>query len=177
MTKPAESFGDPEINAMAVLASALDPLTEGARLRVLAWARGRYAPQAVANTVSVGRIDQHAPAEIVYSQRRPQDFATLGDLIAQTGADSDDQRALAAAIFIGQKKGDETFTAAEVNSELKHVGHPVQNITRVLQVLIDQRPALAVQLRKSGTTRQARKTYKVTEAGLRTLQRLLGGAD
>jgi hypothetical protein len=89
--------------------------------------------------------------------------------------DSDDRRALLAAAFISHGSESGTFTGAQVNGALKHLGHRVDNITRVLDALIAQRPAMVVQLRKSGASRQARKLYKVTDAGLQEVQRLIAG--
>jgi DNA-binding PadR family transcriptional regulator len=38
---------------------------------------------------------------------------------------------------------------------------------------MDEKPQLVVQLKKSGSTQQARKQYKVTEAGKAAVQRML----
>lgn len=163
--------GDPEIDAMAVLTSALDPLTEEARARVLSWARSRYGGAAASTTTPVVRVDEAGSHRLALDS-----FPTLGELMGACSPDSDDRRALLAAAFISHGSEGGTFTGAQVNGALKHLGHRVDNITRVLDALIAQRPAMVVQLRKSGASRQARKLYKVTDAGLQEVQRLIAGA-
>lgn len=163
---------DPEIAAMAALAESLDGLDEQVRARVLTWARSRYMTAAVASaspaTASTPRGGGSTPLE---------SFQSLGELMAACSVDTDDGRVLVAAAYISPRVEGGALAAAQVNAELKHLGHPMDNITRVFDALIAQRPALVVQLRKSGTTRQARKLYKVTEAGMQRVQRMLGGED
>jgi hypothetical protein len=60
---------------------------------------------------------------------------------------------------------EQDFEAQRVNTLLKHLGLGVGNITRSLESLKSRKPQHVVQLRKSGTARQARKRYKVTAAG------------
>jgi len=162
---------DPEITAMGTLASALDGLSEEARARVLSWARSRYGSAAGAAAPSAARV-----GEAGRHRSALDSFATLGELMGASSPESDDRRALLAAAFISHRAEGGTFTGAQVNGALKHLGHGVDNVTRVLDALIAQRPALVVQLRKSGASRQARKLYKVTEAGLQEAQRLIIGA-
>jgi hypothetical protein len=42
--------------------------------------------------------------------------------------------------------------------------------------LKSQKPALVVQLKKSGSTKQARKKYKLTTAGKKAVEQLIGQA-
>jgi hypothetical protein len=53
----------------------------------------------------------------------------------------------------------------------------VANVTRACSVLIQQRPALMLQVKKSGSTKQARKQYRLTAAGLQRAREMLGGHD
>ena len=48
------------------------------------------------------------------------------------------------------------------------------NITSALDDLIEVRPQLVIQLAKAGTSKQARKRYKVTVAGAKKVQELSG---
>ena len=68
-----------------------------------------------------------------------------------------------------------SFDATRANRELKHLGHNVANVTVALTYLMQQKPALVLQLRKSGSTKQARKTYKVTTAGISAIKDRLNG--
>ncbi|MCK6455798.1 MAG: hypothetical protein L6Q92_04635 [Phycisphaerae bacterium] len=102
-----------------------------------------------------------------------QEFSTVGDLMAAVHAETAAERALVVATFLQYRTGKGALTGFEVNSELKHLGHAVGNITDTLTALQTAKPALVIQVRKSGTTRQARKQYKVTDAGYRRVIQLL----
>ncbi len=102
-----------------------------------------------------------------------QGFSTVGDLVAAVHAKTAAERALVVATFLQYRNGKTALTGFEVNSELKHLGHAVGNITDTLESLKTAKPALLIQVRKSGTTRQARKQYKVTDAGYRRVMQLL----
>jgi DNA-binding PadR family transcriptional regulator len=45
-----------------------------------------------------------------------------------------------------------------------------------LGTLIKQKPSFVLQLRKSGNTKQARKSYKLTEAGIRAVRNMISGS-
>lgn len=62
--------------------------------------------------------------------------------------------------------GQPDFGAQEVNTHLKHLGFHVKNITDAFTTAMSRRPALVIQMQKSGNSRQARKTYKLTHAGI-----------
>ena len=84
---------------------------------------------------------------------------------------------LAAAAFSATRQGTNEFASGNVNADLKHIGFRVANITRTIDRLMGQRPSLVVQVRKSGSSRQARKLYKITEAGLAEIERMKKGED
>ena len=67
-----------------------------------------------------------------------------------------------------------SVTGQQVNKELKNLGHGANNITRVFDGLIATSPQQVIRTRKSGTTKQARKSYKVTKAGIARVNELLG---
>lgn len=102
-----------------------------------------------------------------------QAFATVADLMAQIHARTPAERALVVATFQQYRTGKSEVTGFEVNSELKNLGHAVGNITDTIEALQSAKPALMIQVRKGGTTRQARKQYKVTDAGYRRVLQLL----
>jgi DNA-binding PadR family transcriptional regulator len=60
-----------------------------------------------------------------------------------------------------------------LNKELKNLGHGVSNITSALDTLMSRKPALVIQTKKSGTSKQARKKYKLTLEGLRAVERMV----
>jgi len=58
---------------------------------------------------------------------------------------------------------------------LRHLGYAAGNITSALAQLIGGKPQLAIQTHKSGSSKQARKRYRLTNEGLRAVERLLEG--
>jgi len=59
------------------------------------------------------------------------------------------------------------------NASLKDLGHGLSNVTVALDGLKDEKPALILQLKKSGTSKQARKTYKLTVEGAKRVRQML----
>lgn len=47
------------------------------------------------------------------------------------------------------------------------------NITDSLDALKEEKPALILQLKKSGISKQARKTYKLTQEGAKRIRQLI----
>jgi hypothetical protein len=84
-------------------------------------------------------------------------------------------RVLVAGAWVQERGGQKDFDAAPINVELKNLGHPVANITSTFNRMMERRPAWALQVRKSGSARQARKKYRVTSAGLKEVRRMLSG--
>jgi DNA-binding PadR family transcriptional regulator len=97
----------------------------------------------------------------------------VGDFYARSTATTEQERALIVAYWVQEIRGDGEFDAQSVNSELKHLGHGVSNITRALDDLKARKPQLVIQTQKSGKSKQARKVYKVTAAGKTEVMRLL----
>lgn len=152
---------NPEIEAMSAVSKALTGLGEDARGRVLRWAVDHYQ-------VSVGVIRVAASTETgsgSLTSAVGEQSTDLAELFAAADPQSDADKALVGGYWTQFVQGDSDFDAQSVNTQLKHLGHGVGNITRALDSLKDRRPQLVIQLRKSGTTKQARKKYRVTTAG------------
>lgn len=162
---------DNEIQAMGTIAGIIEGLKEDQRGRVIRYIVERFnisgtSKGARASTASAqSEDDASAPAEF-------EDFASLVDATHPT---TDATRALVAGYWLQVCKRAASFDAQSANTELKHLGHASSNITTALGALISQKPALVLQLRKSGTTKQARKLYKVTEAGIRKVKQMMAG--
>jgi len=165
-----------EIEAMKAVASALDGLGEGAIDRVLRWALEHYEvpfgsvgrKRLVANAVATD--DQH-PAST------SGEFETAAELMAAAGPKTDAEKVLVVGYWFQVVQNQSDLEAQSINTELKHQGYGVKNITSAFGVLINQKPQLAIQLRKSGTSKQARKKYKLTTAGVQKIDRMLQGTD
>jgi DNA-binding MarR family transcriptional regulator len=70
-------------------------------------------------------------------------------------------------------QGNDGFDSYTANSALKQMGYTLSNITRALDILQAQDPKLVMQVRKTGSSRQARKVYKLTHAGLKRVAEML----
>lgn len=153
---------DPELAAMGRVAEALAELEPAARLRVLRWAVDRYAENGSGVlAVPHGFEDERAA---------PRDIA---ELFANANVKTDADRALLAGYWFQHHLEAREWTGFQVNSELRQMGVGVANITHVLTRLIRQSPALVQQLSKSGRSKQARRQYRLTTAGLEAARELL----
>ena len=81
------------------------------------------------------------------------------------------------AYWLQNHEGRDGWSGAEVNEALKNLGHGQANITATLTRLIKRKPALVMQIGKAGRSQQARKTYKLTAAGIRTVEAMLQAAS
>lgn len=159
---------DDELKAMKTIIQALEPLDMAARARVLAWAAGRFQIAHLGQAAGLPRIGLKSWQ---HGQIQPASFAELFDM-AQPGPEK--EKALVAAYWTQVIEGNESFGSQSLNFELKNLGHGVGNITDALSQLLRERPALVLQLRKSGASKQARKTYKLTQAGIERVHEMIG---
>jgi hypothetical protein len=86
-------------------------------------------------------------------------------------------KALVVAYWLQVRGGAADIDAQTANTELKHLGHGISNVTRAFEGLKSQKPALMIQLRKEGSTQQARKRFKVTAEGRKSVERMLTAAE
>lgn len=161
-----------EIDAMRQVKDALEPLSPEERSRVIRWAAELYGVELVSAAAQsrAGRTGTSPPAPSPQEQVNPQE---LGELYAQANPLTYADRALVVAYHLQAIQGTADFDAMTVNTQLKHLGHRVPNITQALNELKARRPQLVIQLQKSGKSRQARKRYKVTSAGQAEVRRML----
>ena len=155
--------GDLEIEAMLVSARAIEPLDPSAKRRVLDWLCDRFGGT------------PPTPAGSAVSATAPSirgEYGTFADLFDAASPNTEKEKVLVAAYWTQVCLAQPNFPAQALNSALKDLGHGVGNITDSLDALKDERPALLLQLKKSGTTKQARKTYKLTEEGARRVRKM-----
>jgi hypothetical protein len=167
---------DPELDAMQTLLAALAELNDDARARVLGWVASRYeinlAAKPTRKAMAIAPDDEQAAAEVQAPQALTG-FQNFGELFAAAEPKTNGEKALVAGFWL-QTRGDAAeLTGQAINTELKHLGHGVPNITAALEELKAMKPALAMQLRKAGSSQQARKKYKVTEAGAKHVEAMV----
>ncbi len=88
---------------------------------------------------------------------------------------TDTEKVLTVAYWLQKSQGLTDVESFGVNSELKQLGFGVGNVTRAFDNLMAMRPQPVMQTRKSGTSKQGRKKFRVTDIGMRTVERMLQG--
>ena len=160
----------PELKAMAQIEAALQDLADDVRARVMQWASSRFRASAKPSGGSIAEAEAQAGTTDL------GEYRTLAEFYDAAAPSTDADRALVAAHWL-QRQGEATDVEAQkVHSELKHLGHRVSNITQAFEALKSRKPALIMQVRKEGTTRQARKKYRITVEGKRAVERMLASA-
>lgn len=153
---------DAEFDAMQSAYSALVGLEKEAQTRVLSYVTSRLGLSGSSVSTS-GKLGEKVKD---VTENTLHEFEEFGELFDAFDASTDVEKALVAAYWSARSVGEESFDSQSLNSMLKNLGHGVTNITRALGGLVDQKPALVIQTRKSGTSKQARKTYKITRSGI-----------
>lgn len=163
-----------EIDAMRGIANALESLEADARARVLRWAGERYG-------VSVARPKQPAiedrPVSNGDAPIQDREFETAAELLASAQPASEAERALVVGYWFQVVLGQSDIESQAINTELKHQGHGLSNVTRAFDSLMKMRPQPVIQVRKTGSSKQARKKYKLTIHGIQQVRKMLDGGD
>lgn len=165
-----------EIKSMAKIEEALAKLDEEGRGRVLRWAADRFgiALKTKAAEKAGGRETVSTSGN---GEENGAEVEELADLFAVAKPKSEADKALVGGYWFQHIKGESDLEGQQVNKELKHLGHGVTNITRAFDSLKQRSPQLVVQTKKSGTTKQARKRYKLTTEGKKAVEAMLGRRD
>jgi hypothetical protein len=162
---------DAELTAMTTVAVALSGLDEGARERVLTWAASRFN---ITVGRSAGRSAGSGGSGDAGGSGEPREFAEFVDLFDAANPQTDPQRAAVAGYWFQVIQNNASWQSQTLNSALKDLGHGLSNVTDALDSLQERRPAFVRQVSKSGSSRQARKTYKLTTAGVNFVRGMLG---
>ena len=91
-------------------------------------------------------------------------------LVERWPPETQSEWALLAAYFLTRHQGEDTVVGQAMNTILKHHGKGVTNITKAVSSLIHADPALMLQVKKTGTAQQARKSYRVTTVGMKFVE-------
>lgn len=169
-----------ELDAMKAVAEALAPLDAAATGRVVRWAVERFGKISLPSAIE--HQTHRSPPSIAAAGAEgiasaPPQFAHLADLYGAVSPSTDAERALVAGYWFQYVEELPEFGAQTINAALKDLGHRVSNITNAFAALKAQKPQLVVQLKKSGTSKQARKTYKLTAAGKKAIEDMISSED
>lgn len=172
---------DAEVLAMQRVAEALNPLEKPERNRVLRWAQDKFGEVNIERSVESFVHSNGPPVrETASAPVSTDDFDDFASLYDASKPQTDVERALVGAVWATREGAGNSFRAHDVNTLLKDLGFGILNITDALNALQARRPNEVMQVSKSGTSRQARKTYRVTRAGLERVNRMIrggGGSD
>lgn len=178
-------MGDREIDAMSSVASALGDLDEDQQGRVLRWAAERYGvtigerstPAGAGHGGAGGDFDGDEDVTDEEIKDEAPVYEHFAELFAAAQPTKNEDKALVAAYWVQAIQGQDQWASRTLNNELKNLGHPIANITDALTSNMRKKPQRIIQLRKSGSSRQATKTYKVTHEGLVYVQGMLSRGD
>jgi len=169
-----------EFEAIKTVHDALEPLEDGARRRILAYISNLFGidaqPVSSPAEATEGEDNGHTVSEDEATDvRSAKSFSSFADFYAKANAKTNGEKALLAGYWLQVRQGAANFTAAAANKELSHLGHRLPNITDAINRMKGRKPELILQLKKGGTSRQARKLYKVTVEGEKRVEEMVGG--
>jgi hypothetical protein len=186
---------DPEIEAMSAVADALAVLDDDdTRSRVLRWAAEKYHV-ALPQLSSMGVAAHHArtsgvgvecPDDEVDEDEEinsgPQKSPANGSAASSTQFDhfaelfdavrpqNDMEKAMTAAYWEQVIRGRNDWQSQTINKELKDLGHYITAINKALTAGMQTKPALVLQLKKTGAAQQGRKTCKLSSEGVKFIR-------
>jgi len=144
------------INAEVI---GLDPLLKERAIALLLQSEFTATTGAAVSSRTIGG----APSPSAPAGSSETDFAAL---VERWVPNNGNEWALLAAYHLTNARPEGVVTGQEINTVLKHHGKGVSNVTKTISRLARADPALMLQVRKDGTSRQARKSYKVTTSGI-----------
>lgn len=166
-----------ELTAMQKVADAIALLDPAAVRRVFTWVSDRLelGPE------TTGPRPAFRPSNPMnLNARSTQDFSAYPDaasFLSAAKCATDAERLLTAAYWYQYIKQEADLNAQTLNTELKNIGHKLTNVTRTFSELIDRKPALAMQVSKTGSGAQGRKRYRLTLEGKSYLEGIFGRED
>jgi hypothetical protein len=167
---------DKELSAMqAVLGILADLTDEGSQERVVSYVSARLNLRSAPRSVPVVSSEAER-TESSESEELERRFDTFADLFNAVSPTINADKALVAGYWLQILEGRDQFASQAVNKLLQNLGHSLANVTDAFNQLGAKKPRLAIQTRKSGKSQQARKQYKLTQAGIDAVKGRLQGA-
>ena len=160
-----------ELDAMKAIADALSKLDESGIRRVLHWANDAFRSKAGTLLVHPERDAENVVPAVVSDLKSM--YPTLADFFTAVSPTQEADKALVVGYWFQVIEGVPDLAGLTLNKELKHLGHGISNITSALDTLMSRKPALVMQTKKSGTSKQARKKYRLTLEGQRSVERMV----
>jgi hypothetical protein len=173
-----------EIDVTRAVYHELKKLPSEAQTRVISHVSGMLAikvdrqphhQQQQESQADQGNGNEGNGAELQREQTQAPKFATFAHLFEASGPTTNRQKALVAGYWLQVCQNANTFDGFTANKELKNLGERLPNITVAIDALRREKPSLALQLNKSGSSKQARKTYKLTVPGIKAVEAMING--
>lgn len=163
-----------EFRVMKEIITSLESLPdEASRARVIRWALDKLhllGARGSVQSLGIQTITRESVPQPV-TDPAPANFA---DFFARASPQRPEDKALLAGYWYQVVRQQQDFDGQTINRDLRDLGHGIDRITNALDVHIRARPQLIMQTKKSGTSRQARKRYRVTMEGIRRVEQILG---
>ena len=168
---------DVEFAAMHTVFSALEPLDDDARTRIVVYVVARLEIDGLWVQANNARTEKtQLPldnAALQGEQSTAPKYGSLAELFSAARPNSTAEKALVAGYWLQVCQSAENFDGFSANKELRNLGEGLPNITNAIDSLKAQQPQLVLQLKKSGISQQARKTYKLTHAGIQAAEKMI----
>ena len=166
---------DPELNAMSIASGVISDIEDDeARIRVVEWLVKKFGAEPQAQEQRHAGVGMEGEAKGV---DEATSFDLFSDLYDATNPSTNMARTLVGGYWLQVQGGQQAWDSFSVNKLLKDVGYGVDSISHRLTDAQSQKPALVRQVSKSGKSRQARKTYRLTQAGIKFIESLIGTGD
>ena len=157
-----------ELDAMKSAHETLSGLDEDAKKRVIIWLADKFGVNVVPKSTETNHEEASAQANTT-------SYSTFAEFLSVTQATSDADRALVAAYWLQEVLSEDSVDTQSANTLLKDAGYSISNVTRAFDRLKAMRPCPVVQIRKTGSTKQARKLYKVSAHGIGLIKKMEHG--
>src|SRR5262245_54938978 len=137
-----------ELAAMGKVLEALEDLPPEAAGRVVDWAIKTLSLPSITVARSPARTPPASDAGTTVSAATTHDnlgHEDLASFFAALNPSDGPDRALVVCYWKQVVENTESFTGQDINSELKHLGHQLPNITASLSLLMKRKPQQVVQ--------------------------------
>lgn len=163
-----------ELDTMKTVGEALDKLSQESRVRVIRWATEWFklendiTPTIQKTPLGNNQIEEEEKQNNCGSI---ESFSDLPDFYSHINPKKTWEKALVVSYWIQKKHNDQDFVSRLISKELNNLGDGITNITNAMSGLINRK--FIIQTRKSGSSKQAQKLYKVTIRGKTYIEDLM----
>lgn len=158
---------------MKIIHQVLEPLAPQARERVIKYIVSLLE---IGVTIAESGITDTSDADVAAADEAAKSaasYSSFADLYDAADPETGAEKALVAGYWLQVCEQSDTFTAQAANKLLTNLGHKIANITLAFAPHQTSRPALVLQVSKSGRSQQARKTLKLSRAGLNRVEEMI----